>query len=55
MVKYKKFSTYSVTAISTSDIQEVQDQREKKAYRQGKKKEMEISWSTNIKIAICRI
>lgn len=56
MGKYEKFSAYTVTAISTSGIQEVQDQREKKiSIQTRKKKEMEKAWSTNIKTAICRI
>ena len=38
MGKYEKFSTYTVTAISTSGIQEVQDQREKKISIQTRKK-----------------
>lgn len=56
MGKYEKFSTYTVTAISTSGIQEVQDHRgKKKSTHRQEKKEMEMSWSTNIKTAICRI
>lgn len=38
MGKYEKFSAYTVTALSTSGIQEVQDQREKKNKHTDKKK-----------------